>query len=190
MPVTVCFSDLEGTLLPFGEPIIGGGKKLGSIPNSRLVKGLDDINQCPYLIGLRVMMDPSGVRYFKDSSNQRYYMIGDILSLSEIIKGFDVGGIKTGNFLYCWFYCCKHKHNVRKLYHEAELKSKGKSSQATISEADELTSALIFGRFAEDVLEGYSKIGLPLVPCRSMWTTCNVWDMTYDVHKKKPAEIC
>ena len=118
LPVEVRFSHLEGTLLPFGN--VGHhceGKAIGTIPLGVEMDGHQPINQDDRLMGYTCYLTKSNMRYFVHEK-QKYYRLGDLLSLRNIVDAMAFCG-ETCNFVYYWAILCKHM-NALQLFRKKE----------------------------------------------------------------------
>lgn len=108
IPIRVSFSYLEGTLMPFEEGKGKAGRFIGTVPlKNKRIEEMNNVNEDVELQGWQCFVKANGVRYFT-KDEKKVYRLGDLLSFRLIVDAFRMSG-RTGNFIYIWFYCIKHK---------------------------------------------------------------------------------
>lgn len=186
--VTIRYSYPEGTLIPFGigmEPR-KTDVSLGTLPLSAdtLVPLSFNRHEYDYIIndfdlfGYEYIVDrESGVRSFvKDG--QRYYRVGDWLSLREIISGLQLAG-DTCNAAAIWNYACLA--SIKKISLDIRYEKDKRKWDRDKSCIDESVKAI--SQFLNDVESAYATVGPPtakVIPSRLNWREWNVADISFD----------
>jgi len=187
--IIIQYSYLEGTLIPFG---IGMEHRatdvvLGTLPlpiNTKVPRSFNThrydviVDDCK-LFGYEYIVDNvTGVRSFvKD--DQRYYRLGDWLSLRQIINGLQLAG-DTSNAAAIWNYACLA--SIKKISLDIEREKEKRMWARDKSYINDSIQAI--SQFLKDVECAYERVGPPNsndgIPSRINWREWNVADTTFD----------
>ena len=177
MMIRVNMSNLEDTMIPFGNQLSDDSKRVGKV-----VKSYDYRSEQQWLMEHRVESYGTSVYY---RHNQMYYRLGDYLSHSEIVNCI-AESLPTANFVYYWLWCCHHKHLYAEIMHFKLIRNKRTTN--TRATGDELSLEIAADEasdFCKMIVKAVEMVGSPKHILRTGWMNWNICDRSYDTIRGK-----